>query len=81
VVVFVPKFVQKNPDYFRTISISTTGTFEVVVGRDGRNCLQDFAFAFPRHRAYLFVDKKTGSAYTSVETAYLFNFTVNCGRL
>jgi hypothetical protein len=81
VVVFIPKSVQKNPGYFHSIAVSTTSKSEVVVGTDGRYCLRDFAFTFPRHMAYLFIDKKTGSAYTSTETTCLFNFTVNCGRL
>lgn len=80
-VVFIPNSVQKNPGYFRNISVYTTGKFEVVVGRNGRYCLRDFAFSFLRHRAYLFIDNKTGSAYISAETTYIFNFTVNCGRL
>jgi hypothetical protein len=41
----------------------------------------DFAFTFPRHRTYLSNDKRSGCAYISAETAYLFNFIVNCGRL
>jgi len=81
VVVFIPNSVQKKLGYFRTISVSTNGKFEVVVGRDGRYCLRDFAFNLPRRRAYLFIDKKTGSAYISTESTYLFNLTVNCGRL
>ena len=77
-VVFIPNSNQKNPGYFRTITVSTAGKSEVVVGRVGRYCMRDFSFTFPRHRTYLFTDKKTGSAYTSAETTYLFNFTVSC---
>jgi len=81
VVVFIPNSVQKNPGHFCTIGVSTTGKFEVVVVRDGRFCLQDFAFTFPRHKAYWFIDKNANSAYISEGTTYLFNFTVNCGRI
>jgi hypothetical protein len=81
VVVFIPNFVQKNPGHFCTIDVSTTGKFEVVVVRNGRFCLRDFAFTFSRHKAYWFIDKYASSAYISAETTYFFNFTVNCGRI